>query len=280
MNPCGARVRSVVAHAPSKTVKPAKNWGLPTLSQGAPFATRGQSGLSPFFRPLHFTPAVLNGTGTTMRAASPLVFWMRPIAAQIATQTGPLYRAATTGSDLRPVGQVPDLPSCVFSRMAPLSPPAPSSRDHQGAARNRQSVDLRRCAQMLTYVPLYHALNANLPLFIVTSIMIAREMSLRFLSLWKFVRKFHRYPTVILTVRPSQKARLVGRAIQPAAAFQGGFLPNHYLDPNHTLNLSFPLKIPTASPTRSNISLRFINISRSTTNPHRYPTVILTVKPC
>ena len=41
-----------VVYAPSKTREPAKKWGQPSLSQGAPFATRGQSGLSPFFRPV------------------------------------------------------------------------------------------------------------------------------------------------------------------------------------------------------------------------------------
>jgi hypothetical protein len=68
-----------VEHAPSKTAEPAKKWGLPTLSQGAPFATRGLSGLSPFFRPVHFTPGafipivVRHAMGTLLRAASTLV---------------------------------------------------------------------------------------------------------------------------------------------------------------------------------------------------------------
>jgi Thioesterase domain len=42
---------------------------------------------------------------------------MRPIATQIAMKTGPPYRAATAGSDLHPVGQVPDLPACVFENV-------------------------------------------------------------------------------------------------------------------------------------------------------------------
>src|SRR5271163_4133739 len=55
-----------------------EKWGLPTLSQGAPFATRGQSGQSPFFapplEPRVFIPIVVrNAMGTPVRAASRLI---------------------------------------------------------------------------------------------------------------------------------------------------------------------------------------------------------------
>ena len=68
-----------VPYAPSKTSQPAKKWGLSSLSQGAPFATRGQSGLSPFFRPIHSARrfhsqrCLVAGHRTLVCAAAPLV---------------------------------------------------------------------------------------------------------------------------------------------------------------------------------------------------------------
>ncbi len=75
------------------------------------------AGLSPFFRPVHSARRFhsprrpLAAKGTLMRAASPLVFWMRPIAAQIAMKTVALWGRLPTCGRGRPV----------FPRVAPLN---------------------------------------------------------------------------------------------------------------------------------------------------------------
>ena len=78
------------------------------------------AGLSPIFRPFHsasvFVPIVV-------RAVSPLVFWMRPITAQIAMKTVPIYRAATAGSDLRQWGRSPTCPPACFREWRRSIPP-------------------------------------------------------------------------------------------------------------------------------------------------------------
>ena len=77
------------------------------------------------------------------RAVSTVVFGMRPIAAQIAMKTVRLYQAATgvpSGpSDLRSVGQVPDLPSGdVFESGAANNSMGEGTRERNGDQREHE----------------------------------------------------------------------------------------------------------------------------------------------
>src|ERR1700722_10494310 len=74
-------ILSITSQHHPQTGQPAKNRGLPTLSQGAGFAPRGQSGLSPIFRPVHspgvFIPIVAQSPGEHAAASiSNLVYYI------------------------------------------------------------------------------------------------------------------------------------------------------------------------------------------------------------
>ena len=68
---------------PSKTAEPSKKWLQPSLSQGAPFATRGQSGMSLIFSPRPLYPGVFRPIGARSSGRETLVVprrhsWRRP----------------------------------------------------------------------------------------------------------------------------------------------------------------------------------------------------------